>query len=383
MQAQVKAMTRAGQYWFAEGGWVQPDEGCTTVLGRVNQATLGQEWLAERLGVYPTSGWHMDPFGNSAVSPNLYEAYGFDSHVVSAIRLPRSRMTYMSPDVSQWHYHQQLQNVWRGSNGHAVFQHIIEDGYNELNTHFNFEIGLPADGLEEGSAAGPRYEEHVLKRKHQVHRPKKLISSSPPVNSSNIASISAALVERARTNTQWYQSTNKSRPTIMLPWGTDWGFSIDAHIEFDNMDKVVAYINEHSAQLNATVRYGTFGQYLDIVHGGGTTDDARAAPSSLTLPVVEGDFFPMDTECCGDITVVQKVWNCWTGFFSSFPALKWATRKLEHTLRHAEILAVLGTAAGASDAAVERYEEALGWGRHTAGILQRKYTSNPSTACVF
>ena len=42
VQSRVKAMTQSGQYWFAEGGWVQPDEGCTTVLGRVNQATLGQ-----------------------------------------------------------------------------------------------------------------------------------------------------------------------------------------------------------------------------------------------------------------------------------------------------------------------------------------------------
>lgn len=81
------------------------------------------------------------------------------------MRLPRSRMTYMTADVSQWHYHKQLQNVcvfvslslccflwlsisvfclsithcqlwqvWRGSGGHAVFQHIIESGYNELNT---------------------------------------------------------------------------------------------------------------------------------------------------------------------------------------------------------------------------------------------------------
>ena len=41
------------------------------------------------------------------------------------------------------------------------------------------------------------------------------------------------------------------------------------------------------------------------------------------LPVVEGDFFPMDTECCGPIDLPKKVWNCWTGYWSSFPALKW------------------------------------------------------------
>jgi hypothetical protein len=88
-------------------------------------------------------------------------------------------------------------------------------------------------------------------------------------------------------------------------------------------DKVMAWINAHSVELNATVRYGTFGQYLDIVHGGGATDAGRAAPSRVTLPVVEGDFFPMDTECCGPIDLPKKVWNCWTGYWSSFTALKW------------------------------------------------------------
>lgn len=29
------------------------------------EATLGQEWLADRLGVFPTSGWHMDPVPNA------------------------------------------------------------------------------------------------------------------------------------------------------------------------------------------------------------------------------------------------------------------------------------------------------------------------------
>ena len=74
-QAMVRLMVRQGRLGFNEGGWVQPDEGCTDVLGRVKQATLGQEWLADRLGVHPTSGWHLDPFGNSAISPLLFSEY--------------------------------------------------------------------------------------------------------------------------------------------------------------------------------------------------------------------------------------------------------------------------------------------------------------------
>ena len=58
----------------------------------ITEATLGQEWLKARLDVSPTAGWHMDPFGNSAISPLLFDGYGFDAHVVSGGRLPTYRL---------------------------------------------------------------------------------------------------------------------------------------------------------------------------------------------------------------------------------------------------------------------------------------------------
>ena len=153
----------------------------------------------------------------------------------------------------------------------------------------------------------------------------------------------------------------------MIPWGGDWTFSEDAHINFNNMDQIVDYVNAHSAELNATMRYGTLDQYLDIVHGSGEGIE-RTAPSALTLPVVEGDFFANDDDCC-QANLVKKVHSCWSGYFSSFPALKLALRKLDAVLRHAEILSLLATSK-AAPAVLEKWEEALGWGRHTQGILQ-------------
>lgn len=125
------------QYGFCEGGWVQPDEGATNYLGRINQATLGQEWLKARLDVSPTAGWHMDPFGNSAISPLLFDGYGFDAHVVSGGRLPTYRLGNVAWGApfgqTRWHWQQQLQNVWQGAGGAAVMQHIIEGMYMELS----------------------------------------------------------------------------------------------------------------------------------------------------------------------------------------------------------------------------------------------------------
>lgn len=114
-------------------------------------------------------------------------------------------------------------------------------GYiNVARSRYNFETGLPAveDQVEHQPSYGAM-EQHVLKRKHRVHRPAKLVGTSPPVNASNVGRLAADLVSRARTDLQWYQSTNDTHPTIPLWWGTDWGFSIDAHIEFVNMDQIV------------------------------------------------------------------------------------------------------------------------------------------------
>ena len=81
-------------------------------------------------------------------------------------------------------------------------------------------------------------------------------------------------------------------------------------------------------------------------------------------------------QCNSNIVLVQlksdlqmQVHSCWSGYFSSYPGLKLALRKLDSTLRHAEILSLLATPR-ASTASVDSWERALGWGRHTQAILQ-------------
>ena len=190
--------------------------------------------------------------------------------------------------------------------------------------------------------------------------------TSPPVNGSNVARLAADLVRRARNRTLFYHTSgSEQRPTVMIMWGGDWTFSEDAGIEFRNMDQIVQYVNTHSADLNATLRYGILDGYLDAVHRG-TVGPNQSTP---VLPVVEGDFFVMDEECCQK-SPVNKVWNCWSGYFSSFPALKRGVRKLAHKLREAELFSLLATQSGAGDGRVRGWEAALAWGRHTSAILQ-------------
>ena len=142
------------------------------------------------------AGWHMDPFGNSGITPLLFDGYGFDSHVTCAGRLPQIRLgrcgtqpphdcrllppptnQNVSPRLHQlesggaasgnqgtahlcarsatagqtrWHWQQQLQNVWTSSGGASVFQHIIEG----MCTH---EFAIPPPSRDDcfGSRSSP------------------------------------------------------------------------------------------------------------------------------------------------------------------------------------------------------------------------------------
>jgi len=104
-----------------------------------------------------------------------------------------------------------------------------------------WESGLPAVLLAAGEA--PEQLAHHAKRKFGATEAP--FGSSPAVNASNLARLSADLVRRGRDNTQWYQTalSKDGRPTVFLPWGGDWTFSEDAHIMFKNMDQIVNYIN--------------------------------------------------------------------------------------------------------------------------------------------
>ena len=214
------------QYGFCEGGWVQPDEGATNYLGRINQATLGQEWLKARLDVSPTAGWHMDPFGNSAISPLLFDGYGFDAHVVSGGRLPTYRLGNVAWGApfgqTRWHWQQQLQNVWQGAGGAAVMQHIIEGMYMELSGDpdwpghgYLWESGLPA--IVEAAPWASESEAAAARSQLQSHHQRKFnepppLGTSPEVNASNLARLSADLVRRARNNTQVNPATIAAIP---------------------------------------------------------------------------------------------------------------------------------------------------------------------------
>ena len=47
------------------------DEATTHYIGMIDQTTLGHDFLKQELGVIPSIGWQIDPFGHSATQGGL------------------------------------------------------------------------------------------------------------------------------------------------------------------------------------------------------------------------------------------------------------------------------------------------------------------------
>ena len=79
----------------------------------------------------------------------------------------------------------------------------------------------------------------------------------------------------AFTRAAWFKTNN-----VLIPFGCDFMFQ-NAWMKYKNMDKLIAYINEHSTELGIRAQYSTLSDYFEAVHNTNTTWTVR-----------EFDFFP-------------------------------------------------------------------------------------------
>ena len=80
LQEALRELVAAKKFSFANGGWCMHDEATTHFLGMIDQTTLGHRFLKEHLGVVPSVGWQIDPFGHSATQAGpLTAGTGFDA----------------------------------------------------------------------------------------------------------------------------------------------------------------------------------------------------------------------------------------------------------------------------------------------------------------
>ena len=58
------------------------DEGSTHYNAIIDQMSIGLRFIANNFGVYPTVGWHIDPFGHSSGQATLFSLVSSYAHSV-------------------------------------------------------------------------------------------------------------------------------------------------------------------------------------------------------------------------------------------------------------------------------------------------------------
>lgn len=115
---------------------MMPDEANSHWLGIVQQLTEGQTWLKIHLNVTPVSSWAIDPFGHSAVMPQLLKAAGFQNLLIQRTHYSVKKHLARTHDLEfKW------RQLWGMNNANYMFElHnvvLISDstGKSELFTH--------------------------------------------------------------------------------------------------------------------------------------------------------------------------------------------------------------------------------------------------------
>eukprot|EP01079_Euglenida_sp_SAG-EU17-18_P010784 gene10784-1960_t len=273
-RAQAQQLVKAGQLQFIVGGWTMQDEACTSYDANIDQMTEGHLWIRSLFGedAVPRIGWQIDPFGHSSVCHRHFGEMGFHSTVLD-------RIWYKLKD--QLEANRSLSFVWNTSPNlpSEIFTHSLD--------HWMYTTAVSGMGWDSGSA---------------------------PVTNETVKALADRFVDNIHTRRGWSLTEN-----VLYPWGTDFQH-FDAVKDFENMDKLLAYVNANS-DYGVDVRYATLGEYF-----------AAETKQDVQWPERDSqDFFPYED--------YPHSW--WSGYYSSRSAQKGYIRTRAALLRAVEQLHAL------------------------------------------
>ena len=289
MKSKVKGLVQRGQLMFVDGGWSQHDEGCLHYSTMIDQSTLGSSFLATELGVVPTIGWHMDPFGHTSTQAALLSAEaGFDAFYFARIDY-QDRNTREEAGT--------MEMVWRAS------------------PSLGRQADLFSGALVQGAYCAPP----ELSWPGENNSPKRdgePVCTDPALDENN----GDAYVERFVALVQRLQRYSQGGH-VMLLMGCDYEYE-NAAAWYTNMDRLIRAVN---ADGRVHANYSDPVRYTRAKHD-----------EQLAWTVKSGDDF---TPACQEQPPGPLRGHMyWSGYFTSRPALKLLQRKSSAHLQTARQL---------------------------------------------
>uniref|UniRef100_A0A8C2ZJY9 mannosyl-oligosaccharide 1,3-1,6-alpha-mannosidase n=1 Tax=Cyclopterus lumpus TaxID=8103 RepID=A0A8C2ZJY9_CYCLU len=290
----VKRLVKAGQLELVTGGWVMADEANSHYFALLDQLIEGHQWIQRHLGVKPSSGWAVDPFGHSPSMAYLLKGAGLSNMVIQRAHYAVKK-----------HFAQQqtLEFLWRQNWGVDITCHM-----------------MPFYSYDVPHTCGPN---PAVCCQFDFHRLKGGRASCPwriapqPITEQNIKERALLLLDQYRQKSRLFRS-----PVLFVPLGDDFRFveSSEWDAQFGNYQALFDYFDQHP-ELHVKARFGTLSDYFGALH-------RRLNAAGTTLPTLRGDFF----------TYADRDDHYWSGYFTSRPFYKRLDRTLEATLRATEIL---------------------------------------------
>lgn len=301
----VKKLLRAGQLELVTGGWVMADEANSHYYALIDQLLEGHQWVQRHLGVKPTNGWAIDPFGHSPSMSYLLKGAGLKNHVIQRVHYSVKK-----------HFAQQrlLEFTWRQPWDSA-------SSADDITCHM-----MPFYSYDVPHTCGPdpsvccQFDFHRLPG-GRVFCPWRI--SPQPITAKNVRERALTLLDQYRQKSRLFRS-----PVLLVPLGDDFRFVDESEWknQFSNYQLLFDHLNRE-AGLHVQARFGTLADYFEALHRHLDSTQER-------LPAVGGDFF----------TYADRDDHYWSGYYTSRPFYKRQDRHLETALRGAEILFSLAMA---------------------------------------
>ncbi|CAD8152744.1 unnamed protein product [Paramecium pentaurelia] len=258
MQQKVKGLVENGQLSFAAGGLVMNDEATPYYEDIIDQITYGHEFLFKTFNVIPRVGWQIDPFGHSNAQSILSYLFGMEASFYARI------------DYQDKEYRQKNKEL-----------EMIHIPYTTSKQHYPILIHVNYFHY----SSPPRFDFDPLR------------NSGGYVNDQNVQSKADDLNQYFVRQGQYYRGQVL---THTLGDDNEWS---NSKSYYENMEKVVNYINSHPDKYNIVIKFGTPQDYIEEIN---------EYSDEIFYPTKNDDFFPYaDKQHC-----------YWTGYFTSKIAFK-------------------------------------------------------------
>ena len=275
VQNNVRLLIKEGRFKFVNGGWSMSDEATVHYEDFLNNMKAGHDFLKKILGIKPTIGWQIDPFGHQSATAGLFAEMGFSSWFIARADIQDKKHRLANKE---------MEYLWRPFNKSL-------GGRAEIFTHFTYQHYDSPQGFSYKDAAT---DEPVV--------------DDPLLETFNVDERSEKLREYILHMSQHYRTDH-----LFVLFGDDFAFA-NSNRYFKNIDMLIDYINANYDDME--LFYSTPYDYIEEIQ-----------KLEVEWPVKYDDHLPYSDHPDA----------YWTGFYTSRTSIKGYVRESSQDLNSQSI----------------------------------------------